>query len=67
VSAAEVIEQIEQLPREERQRVRDFMMLDSPAETGRTGQERQIPDEEFKRLAGKVFEQHDSLFRRLAQ
>ena len=59
MSATEVIQEIKQLPREEQQKVADFVrqMVESHGEVS----------EEFKRIADKVFTTNDELFRKLAQ
>ncbi len=63
MSAAEIIKQIKQLPPEEQQEVfelvhqleREPVVIDDGVSP------------EFRRLAGKVFDRNDELFRKLAQ
>ncbi len=58
MSANEVIEQIRQLPREERQKVVDYVRkLETSGEVS----------EDFKRVADEVFTTNAELFRKLAQ
>ena len=58
MSAAEVIEEIKQLPREEQRKVAAYVhQLESTGEVS----------EEFKRIADEVFRTNDELFRKLAQ
>ena len=62
MSAQEVIEQINALPPEERQEVVEYVreqQLPSPAVT------RKQPD--WDRIIEEVFDEHDELFRKLAQ
>lgn len=67
MSAADVIEEIKKLPREEQERVRQFL-LKAQAEAGGDGaQAEHASDGDFEKAADKVFTEHDSLFRRLAQ
>ena len=60
MSAAEIIEQIKQLPPEEFAIVKAFLSSDefNVDDVGRI---------EFKQAAKEVFTEHDSLFRRLAE
>jgi hypothetical protein len=65
MSAADVIEQIQKLPRPEQQKVADFFRrmqhATNPEEThGEVS-------EEFKRVADEVFTENAELFRKLAQ
>jgi hypothetical protein len=57
MSATEVIEEIKQLPPEERRKVVAYI---HQLETGEVS-------EEFKRIADEVFKTNDELFRKLAQ
>lgn len=58
MSAAEVIEEIKQLPRDEQRKVVDYIReMVSVAGVG----------DEFKRIADEVFETNAELFRKLAQ
>ena len=58
MSAAEVIEEIKQLPREEQRKVAAYVhQLESGGEVS----------EGFKRIADEVFKTNDELFRKLAQ
>ena len=65
MSATEVIEQIQKLPREERQKVADFL-LRSEAQVNQ-GKPKDEVSEEFKRAADEVFTTNAKLFRKLAQ
>jgi hypothetical protein len=65
MSATEVIEQIQKLPREERQKVADFL-LRSEAQANQSKPNDEI-SEEFKRTADEVFTTNAKLFRKLAQ
>lgn len=67
MSAIEVIEEIKRLPLQEQERVREFL-VNSPAQSG-TGQAQAkfATDAAVEKAAEKVFAEHDSLFRRLAQ
>jgi hypothetical protein len=58
MSAAEVIEEIKQLPPEEQRKVADFLR-----QTDLTGE----VSEEFKRIADEVFTTNEELFHKLAQ
>ena len=60
MSAAEIIEQIQTLPPEERKKVAAFVRQLERAE-------RQGVSEEFKRVADEVFTKNAELFRKLAQ
>ena len=65
MSAAEVIEQIEKLPREEQAKVAEYMQK---LEAGvKTGPQVAGVSEEFKRIADEVFTTNAELFRKLAQ
>jgi len=57
MSAAEVIEEIKQLPPEEWRKVAAYI---HKSETGEVS-------EEFKRIADEVFKTNEELFRKLAQ
>ena len=65
MSATEVIEQIQKLPREERQKVADFL-LRSEAQINQ-GKPNDEVSEEFKRAADEIFKTNAKLFRKLAQ
>jgi hypothetical protein len=65
MSAIEVIEEIKRLPPQEQERVREFLSK-APAQTG-ADQAQFAPDAAVEKAAEKVFTEHDSLFRRLAQ
>ncbi len=58
MTAAKVIEEIKQLPREEQRKVAAYIR-----EVENAGE----VSEEFKRLADEVFKTNDDLFRKLAQ
>jgi hypothetical protein len=58
MSAAEVIEEFKQLPREEQRKVAAYIH-----EVENNGE----VSEEFKRIADEVFKTNDELFRKLAQ
>jgi len=65
MSAIEVIEQIQRLPREERQKVADFLLRsEALSNPGKPDGE---VSEEFKRAADEVFTKNATLFRKLAQ
>jgi hypothetical protein len=65
MSATEVIEQIQKLPREERQKVAEFLLRsEAQANQGKPNDE---VSEEFKRAADEVFTTNAKLFRKLAQ
>ena len=62
MSATEVIEQIQKLPRQEQQKVADFFrQMESESQAGG-----KVSDE-FKRVADEVFTKNAELFRKLAQ
>jgi hypothetical protein len=61
MSAADVIEQIKQLPPEEWGKVRSFMEKSSPKP------DPSVVSDDFKAIAGKVFSKNEELFRKLAQ
>jgi hypothetical protein len=65
MSATDVIEQIQKLPREEQEKVAAFLRkFEADNKPGRaTGQ----VSEEFKRVADEVFVTNAELFRKLAQ
>jgi hypothetical protein len=65
VSAAEVIEQIEKLPREERQKVVAYLR-ESEHELNAAKVDAEV-SAEFKRIAAEVFTTNAELFRKLAQ
>jgi hypothetical protein len=65
MSATEVIEQIQKLPREERQKVADYL-LRSEAKVNQSNPNDEV-SEEFKRAADEVFTTNAKLFRKLAQ
>ena len=67
MSAVEVIEKIRRLPREEREQVMSFMLEHANAGADRSSGLEHAPDAAFERAAEKVFAEHESLFRRLAQ
>jgi hypothetical protein len=67
MSATEVIEEIKRLPPKEQERVREFLSK-TPAQTvTEQAQANFAPDAVVEKVAEKVFNEHDSLFRRLAQ
>ncbi len=58
MSAAQIIEEFKQLPREEQRKVSAYIHeVESNGEVS----------EEFKRMADEVFKTNDELFRKLAQ
>jgi len=62
MSATEVIEQIQKLPRQEQQKIADFFrQMESESQVGG-----KVSDE-FKRVADEVFTKNAELFRKLAQ
>jgi hypothetical protein len=61
MSATDVIEQIKKLPPEERAKVAEFVRGEE------TFGAKTNVDEEFKRIAGRVFTTNAELFRKLAQ
>jgi len=61
MSAADVIEQIKQLPPEEWGKVRSFMEKSSPQP------DPSVVSDDFKAIADKVFSKNEELFRKLAQ
>ena len=65
MSAAEVIEEIRRLPREERQKVSDYLRITEQAPEAHAGD--LAVSEDFKRLAAEVFDTNAELFRKLAQ
>ena len=65
MSATEVIEQIKQLPREERQKVVAF--IHAVEDNGKPDTSVAGVSDEFKRLADEVFTTNAELFRKLAQ
>jgi hypothetical protein len=65
MSAAEVIEQIQKLPRQEQEKVADYLQrLQKESKPHKTEGE---VSEEFKRVADEVFTKNAELFRKLAQ
>ena len=65
MSAADVIEQIQKLPRPEQQKVADFLhRLESETRPEESGG---AVSDEFKRVADEVFTKNAELFRKLAQ
>ena len=58
VNATEIIEQIRQLPPQEKGKVAEFVRVDAT---------RYAPDEDARRAAEAVFAEHPELFRQLAQ
>lgn len=66
MSAAEVIEQIKQLPEQERAEVAEFVRDFTPAE-GSAPAVRFIGRAEAREASDKIFEDYDELFQRLAQ
>ncbi len=67
MSAVEVIEEIRRLPREEQDEVWSFMIQARDNGADALACVRHAPDAAFERAAEKVFAEHQSLFRRLAQ
>ena len=65
MSAIEVIEKIQKLPREERKKVVDFLLRSEAQATH--GNPNDEVSEEFKRAADEVFTTNAKLFRKLAQ
>jgi hypothetical protein len=65
MSAADVIEQIQKLPRPEQQKVADFLRRLEPVT--KADEIQGEVSEEFKRAADEVFTKNAELFRRLAQ
>ncbi len=66
MSAQEVIEQIKVLPPDDRRKVIDFVN-DTEARTAATDAEPVKPKRDMKAMIKKVFDEHDELFRKLAQ
>jgi hypothetical protein len=64
MSAAEVIEQIRALPREEQAQVREFVTKELAVEGGRSGV---MDDATFDKAQEYVFNNYKELLRRLAQ
>jgi len=67
MSATEVIEEIKRLPLPEQERVREFLSKALAPPCADSTQARFAPDAAVEKVAEKVFSEHDSLFRRLAQ
>jgi hypothetical protein len=67
MSAAEVIEQIKALPREEQREVSEFVRALDQKEEGQATGPRYADDAAFASAIDKVFDKHDELFRKLAQ
>ena len=67
MSAVEIIEQIKALPREERQRVVEFVRDADGNESADLPSVRYADDVAFAAVADRVFEKHDELFRKLAE
>lgn len=65
MSAAELIEQIKALPPAELEIVREFLL--NGQVRSEQAEARYVSDEGFDQAAGRVFEKHDELLRRLAQ
>jgi len=65
MSAADVIEQIQKLPRSEQEKVAHFLRRLEPV--AKTDEIQGQVSEEFKRAADEVFTKNAELFRKLAQ
>lgn len=65
MSAAELIEQIKALPPGEQEIVRNFVLNGEGESTDSRG--RYASDQEFQDAAGRVFEKHEDVLRKLAQ
>ena len=65
MSALEIIDEIKKLPREEQQRIAIY--LDELKKENAGNPSSGTVNEEFKRIADKVFKTNDELFRKLAQ
>lgn len=59
MNAAEVIEEIKHLPREEQRKVAAYIMRELESAGG--------VSDEFKRIADEIFRTNDELFRKLAK
>lgn len=66
MSAAEIIEEIKKLPREEQEKVAAFVHA-TEAEGGMVQPSGEKVGEEFRRIADEVFTTNAKLFRKLAQ
>ena len=64
MTAAQVIEEIKQLPREEQERV--FAFVSGSRREGASGV-RRATDEQFEKAVDEVFKTHAGLLKRLAQ
>jgi hypothetical protein len=62
MSAAEIIEQIKQLPPKEREQVKEFFTAN-----GEPDAVKYAADATFKKAADEVFTKYDNLLRKLAQ
>jgi hypothetical protein len=67
MSAVEIIEQIKALPREERQRVAEFVRNADLDESTDQPSVRYADDTAFEAALDRTFEKHDELFKKLAQ
>jgi len=67
MSAAEVIEEIKQLPREEQEQVWNFLQQENRQRESAGAEVRYADDAAFDKVAEKVVREHEELFRRLAQ
>jgi hypothetical protein len=66
MSAAELIEQIKALPREERQRVIEFIREADRRESAAQPSVRYADEAAFEAALDRTFEKHDELFKKLA-
>ncbi len=67
MSAAEVIAELEKLPRQEQEEVWSFLLHARQAKTSTHVGVAFVGDAAFEQAAENVFREHDELFRRLAQ
>ena len=66
MSAAEIIEQIKQLPPDEKQAVREFCIAEADKERA-VPTLKYVDRKELERTSAEIFKKHERLFRKLAQ
>jgi len=67
MTATQVIEEIERMPKAEQERVFAFVAMKSPASNGRSDQVSYMDPQQAKAISDELFRDHPELFRKLAQ
>jgi len=67
MSAMEIIQEVQNLPLEDQERVLNFLQDKLHPHKLAEGEVKFAVDEDFKKIADEVFRRNDDLFRRLAQ